>query len=86
MKTFAYVLFVLALLAGAFAVIALMWGGCYAVVAGSLMLATRQIPNDTVDLIALCYSISRYSLSVALTFAVGSGSLALAHYQNTSER
>jgi hypothetical protein len=77
MKTSAYVFFVAALIAVAFAVVSGILAAGSAVLCFSLV-AIRQNPEEAATLIILFGSFVRYGYITAIVFAAVSGSLSLA--------
>jgi hypothetical protein len=78
MKTVAFALLGAALLAVAFAVVAGLTGGFYAVVGANTLIFTKQVPSDIVSLVTLTNSFVRFGLFTAAGCAALSGLLAWA--------
>ena len=84
MRILAYIFFVAALLAVAFAVISGVCACSYAVLSASLILTTRQMPDDGAQVFTVFGSFFGNGLITALACAIVSGSLALAARRNAT--
>jgi hypothetical protein len=78
MKTGSFIFLGAALLAVAFAVVAGLWGGSYACLGISTIIATKTVPSEVVSVVTLTNSFVRFGLFTAAGCAALSGLLAWA--------